>query len=160
MKLIVTLCLLYGICWNFCRAATFKGISESEIEADQKSPRATGDSNQTNNMNVGFVPLISIIANLLPRFFTRYATVPQATVQQARSINVQNEEPIECHKSEQVGLKWMDHLSPSTFYQCHFSKNCFNSHQGSCFQLRKHVCKRSQIYDTESQKCVPPYFRT
>lgn len=173
----------------------------------QKSSRAAGDGNPPNNMNVGFVPLISIIANLLPRFFTRYATVPQATVQQARSIcksncykiagmvlnhpkrlhtvvslcvlAVQDEEPIECQNFEHVGLKWLDHLSPSTFYQCHFSKYC-SSHQvsfdknnlslynpysvkismqvflfqKSCFQVRKHFCKQSQTFDIGSQKCI------
>jgi len=56
------------------------------MEALQKSLRATGGGNPANNINVGFVPLISIIANLLPRLFTRYATVPQAKMQQARSI--------------------------------------------------------------------------
>lgn len=53
---------------------------------EQKSLRATGNNSQTGNMTVAFVPLISIIANMLPRFFNRYATVPSPTVQQARSL--------------------------------------------------------------------------
>lgn len=67
------------------------------MTAQQKAERAAGDSGQANNMTVAFVPLISIIANLLPRFFGRYASAPPSSVQQARSIGKYSYDSIEAY---------------------------------------------------------------
>ena len=58
----------------------------SPFWTQQRTLRATGEGAQAGNMTVAFVPLISIIANLLPRFFNRYGTAQPTNVQRVRSF--------------------------------------------------------------------------
>ncbi|XP_026280972.1 uncharacterized protein LOC113208255 [Frankliniella occidentalis] len=157
MKFILGLCFLLGIACDFSTAAALEGKNRgmTAIPRSTKSVRANGDSSQTSNMTVAFVPLISIIANLLPRFFGRYSPVtPASSVQQARAFLEVKKEKVECNEPWHVGKRWTNHLNRSVYYQCYHSKNCSSIYEESCFVVKMQRCKFPKEFHTEKKLCL------
>ncbi|KAK3932184.1 Endoglucanase-7 [Frankliniella fusca] len=156
MKFIISLCFLLGFISDYSAAAVLEGRNQGLTEAPQlrSAVRANGDSGQSN-MTVAFVPLISIIANLLPRFFGRYSTVtPPVTVQQARSLMAKKTEKANCNEPWHVGKRWENPFNKSLYYQCHYSEKCLHTYKENCYEVKMQECKFPKEFHTEKQQCL------
>ncbi|XP_069674391.1 uncharacterized protein [Periplaneta americana] len=135
--------------------------SERSLRIGSNSAATTATDNTSTGYSVSFVPLFSILANFIPRLFSRFSGVNQASAREFGEWEERDYNYIQANNSfcspSHIG-QWEDTINCRRFYVCEQNtkapphcKTTNEQSESSSFQtMKNHLTQNKQVLQIES----------